>query len=124
MTAIEMELCPVERVLEMEIADAGTAVIYTAGDGIAISGGQISVNETIARIADLPDVSSKADAVDLAAHIDNMGCHVTTEEKERWNTGGFSGDYNDLKNRPEIPEMGEIQAYIDQQLGVIENGAY
>ena len=43
---------------------------------------------------------------DLNIHTSNTDIHVTAEDKARWNAGsgsGFSGDYNDLINKPTIP---------------------
>jgi cytochrome oxidase Cu insertion factor (SCO1/SenC/PrrC family) len=39
-------------------------------------------------------------------HIDNTGIHVTAAEKEAWNNkSNFSGSYNDLTNKPTIPDL-------------------
>ena len=43
---------------------------------------------------------------DLNTHTSNTDIHVTAEDKARWDAGsgsGFSGDYNDLTNKPTIP---------------------
>jgi len=43
---------------------------------------------------------------DLNTHTSNTDIHVTAEDKARWDAGsgsGFSGDYNDLINKPTIP---------------------
>ena len=42
----------------------------------------------------------------LNNHVTNTDIHVTAEDKARWDAGsgsGFSGDYNDLINKPTIP---------------------
>lgn len=39
-------------------------------------------------------------------HINNVDIHVTAEEKESWNNkSDFSGSYNDLTDKPEIPSI-------------------
>ena len=43
---------------------------------------------------------------DLNTHTSNTDIHVTAADKARWDAGsgsGFSGDYNDLINKPTIP---------------------
>jgi len=43
---------------------------------------------------------------DLNTHTSNTDIHVTAADKARWDAGsgsGFSGDYNDLTNKPTIP---------------------
>ena len=43
---------------------------------------------------------------DLDTHTSNTDIHITAEERARWDAGsgsGFSGDYNDLINKPTIP---------------------
>lgn len=45
-------------------------------------------------------------------HSENSGVHVTASEKETWNKkSDFSGDYNDLINRPTIPEGADLTGY-------------
>lgn len=44
---------------------------------------------------------------DLNTHTSNTDIHVTAADKARWDAGsgsGFSGDYNDLINKPDIPD--------------------
>ena len=49
-------------------------------------------------------VATKADASDLAAHTGNTTIHVTSADKTAWNAkSDFSGNYNDLTNKPTIP---------------------
>lgn len=48
--------------------------------------------------------------------------HITDEERERWNsTIGFSGDYNDLVNKPEIPIIDVNKKYVDDSISGIDN---
>ena len=42
----------------------------------------------------------------LDAHTANTNIHVTIQEKNTWNNkSDFSGDYNDLTNKPTIPTV-------------------
>lgn len=64
----------------------------------------------------------------LTSHTSNSNIHVTLDDKTLWNNkSDFSGDYNDLKNAPDIKEdnTGEV-VYADESGNVIvkigENG--
>lgn len=47
------------------------------------------------------DHSEKANASDLNAHTDNTTVHITAAERTAWNNkSNFSGNYNDLTNKP------------------------
>ena len=49
-------------------------------------------------------IGEKAKASDLTAHTGNTTVHVTSTEKATWNgKSNFSGNYNDLTNKPTIP---------------------
>ena len=51
-------------------------------------------------------IKEKADKEDLHEHENKDILDEITEEKiEQWNKGGFSGDYNDLINKPTIPSI-------------------
>lgn len=64
---------------------------YTAGDGIDITNDVISV-------------TGKVDTSAFTAHTADTVIHVTASEKSTWNNkSDFSGDYNDLSNKPTIP---------------------
>lgn len=67
----------------------------------------------------------------LSNHIDNNNVHVTVEEKTLWNNkAGFSGDYNDLINAPNISQDEENKEVVitDEDGNIIfkvdENGAH
>ena len=52
------------------------------------------------------DISGKANVSDLTAHTGNSTIHVTADEKTAWNgKSNFSGNYNDLTNKPTIPTV-------------------
>lgn len=49
-------------------------------------------------------ISGKTNQSDFTAHTANTTVHVTAAEKNTWNAkSDFSGDYNDLTNKPTIP---------------------
>lgn len=49
-------------------------------------------------------ISGKTNQSDFTAHTANTTVHVTASEKSTWNAkSDFSGDYNDLTNKPTIP---------------------
>ena len=59
--------------------------------------------------------------VDITDHASDTGIHVTAAEKQTWNKkSDFSGDYNDLKNAPDIleDESGDL-VYADVSGNVI-----
>ena len=50
------------------------------------------------------DISGKTNQSDFTAHTANTTAHVTQSEKNTWNAkSNFSGNYNDLSNKPTIP---------------------
>lgn len=50
------------------------------------------------------DISGKTNQSDFTAHTANTTVHVTAQDKSNWNSkSDFSGDYNDLSNKPTIP---------------------
>ena len=63
-------------------------------------------------------------------HVGNNDIHVTEEQKIRWtNKSDFSGDYNDLKNAPDIKDdgLGDLK-FVDELGNIIfqidENGIH
>ena len=51
-------------------------------------------------------LSAKANSTDLTSHTSNTDIHVTVAEKTTWNNkSDFSGNYNDLTNKPTIPTV-------------------
>lgn len=52
------------------------------------------------------DISGKTNQSDFTAHTANTTAHVTQSEKNTWNAkSDFSGNYNDLTNKPTIPTV-------------------
>ena len=51
-------------------------------------------------------LSGKTNEADFSAHTANTTVHVTQSEKNTWNAkSDFSGNYNDLTNKPTIPTV-------------------
>lgn len=67
-------------------------------------------------------VNGKANASDLNSHINNTEIHVTDAQKEIWNAkSDFSGNYNDLTNKPSIPSISGLASedYVDEKVGAV-----
>lgn len=63
--------------------------------------------------------ASKATASDLTSHTGNTTVHVTETEKATWNAkSNFSGNYNDLTNKPTIPSISGLatEVYVDEKV--------
>ena len=91
---------------------------YTAGDGIDITNDVISVTGK----ADTTAVTQVNNA--LTAHTANTNVHVTAAEKETWNSkSDFSGDYNDLTNKPTIPVVPTNVSAFNNDSGYITSNA-
>ena len=106
----------------------GSGEVYTAGDGLTLSQDNVfSVNETIARTSNVNELlSAKQDVINdldvirsgallgttalqsftetdptVPSHVKS----ITQEDITNWNNkSDFSGNYNDLTNKPIIPE--------------------
>lgn len=75
--------------LQDQLGGGGSS--YTAGDGIDITNGVISV-------------TGMTDESAFTAHTADTTIHVTAQDKSNWNAkSDFSGDYDDLTNKPTIP---------------------
>ena len=62
-------------------------------------------------------------ADDLSAHSANTTIHVTSTEKATWNNkSDFSGDYNDLTNKPTIPTVPTNVSDFTNDAGYITSG--
>lgn len=67
-------------------------------------------------------IGNKANANDLTSHTGNTTIHVTETEKNSWNAkSNFSGNYNDLTNKPSIPSISGLATvtYVDSQIDAI-----
>ena len=69
------------------------------------------------------DISGKADKSELHSHDNKLVLDEITEAKvTEWdNKSEFSGDYNDLANKPTIPTVDVNKAYVDEQLATKSN---
>ena len=108
------------------IADSqGNVILDVDEDGLkttAISANTISVNGE--------DVAAKIKSVNdsLDGHIDDEVAHITATERAAWDAKSeFSGDYNDLINKPNLTDDGSGALNIADEAGNIimtvnENG--
>lgn len=67
-------------------------------------------------------IGNKANTTDLTSHTGNTTIHVTETEKNSWNAkSNFSGNYNDLTNKPSIPSINGLatETYVDEKVGGI-----
>ena len=63
-----------------------------------------AITQAVSGKADTSAVTSVSDS--LTAHTANTTVHVTAQDKTNWNAkSDFSGDYNDLTNKPTIPTV-------------------
>ena len=75
----------------------------TIDDKIA-QGGSFDPTQYYNKTATDALLAEKADLSGLTSHTANTNVHVTTTEKNTWNNkSDFSGNYNDLTNKPTIP---------------------
>ena len=64
-------------------------------------------------------IANKANVVDLTSHTGNTTVHITPFERNSWNAkSDFSGDYNDLTNKPAIPSISGLatETYVNEQI--------
>ena len=83
-------------------------------------------------------VNSKAASIDLTSHTGNTTVHITSAERTKWNnkadkaTSLAGYGITDGATKTEVSQLSEeianqqteLKQYIDEQLGVIENGTY
>jgi len=81
----------------------------TAGTGISIENDVISVTATSPTVDAYTKAESDAKFATITnfnSHSGNTSIHVTASEKSTWNNkSDFSGNYNDLTNKPTIPSI-------------------
>ena len=61
-------------------------------------------------------LNAKAAQSSLTSHTDNTTVHITAAERTAWNAkSNFSGNYNDLTNKPTIPSIAGLAStsYVD-----------
>ena len=67
-------------------------------------------------------IGNKANASDLTSHTGNTTVHITDAERNTWNAkSDFSGNYNDLTNKPTIPSINGLatETYVDEAVSGI-----
>ena len=97
--------------LQDALGGGGGGSSYTAGDGIDITNDVISV-------------TGKVDTSAFTAHTADTVIHVTSDEKAAWNAkSDFSGDYNDLANKPTIPTVPTSNTAFTNDAGYITSDA-
>lgn len=68
-------------------------------------------------------IANKANVVDLNSHASDTEIHITNAERNAWNAkSDFSGNYNDLTNKPTIPSINGLatETYVDTQIDAID----
>lgn len=80
---------------------------YTAGDGIDITNDTISIDNTVALKSEIPTVPTNVSSfTNDAGYITGItSSDVTTALGYTPGTSNFSGDYDDLTNKPTIPTI-------------------
>lgn len=90
-----------------DLANKPTIHTYTAGTGIDITNDVISVtggSQPVDAYTKAESDAKFATITNFNSHSGNTTMHVTASEKNTWNNkSDFSGNYNDLTNKPTIP---------------------
>lgn len=83
---------------------AGTNITIDANNVISASGGGGGIDSGTVQTMIDQSISGKTNQTDFVSHSGNTTMHVTASEKSTWNNkSDFSGNYNDLSNKPTIP---------------------
>ena len=102
-----------DTVLLSDVQVNGTTVVSDGVANIVTKTAYNASSNKIATESDLPDISGKQDEIDsfhklssdLVDDTNNTNKFVTASEKTTWNNkSDFSGNYNDLSNKPTIPD--------------------
>lgn len=67
-------------------------------------------------------IANKANVADLNSHASDTEIHITNAERNAWNAkSDFSGNYNDLTNKPTIPSIDGLASedYVDEKVDAI-----
>lgn len=90
---------------DIYITSGGTSTssMIKLQDALATAGSSGITSGQVQTMID-KSISGKTNQSDFTAHTANTTVHVTAEEKNTWNAkSDFSGNYNDLSNKPTIP---------------------
>lgn len=100
------------------VGDGASTTLDTIGEiSAAIEDNQEAIDLLNSAIA------NKANVIDLNAHANDNEIHITETERNHWNAkSNFSGNYNDLTNKPAIPSINGLasETYVDTQIDAID----
>lgn len=113
-------------VVNQAISEATQAILSVSGDvqtKVATTDFNTYSAATASAIDGKADTSAVTTVNDaLTAHTANTTVHVTSAEKTTWNNkSDFSGDYNDLTNKPTIPTVPTNISDFTNDAGYITN---
>lgn len=72
-------------------------------------------------------IANKANSIDLNSHASDTEFHITNAERNSWNAkSNFSGNYNDLTNKPNIPSISGLatETYVDEAINTKANASH
>ena len=72
-------------------------------------------------------IANKANVVDLNSHANDTEIHITEAERTKWNAkSNFSGNYNDLTNKPSTPSITGLatETYVDEAVSTKANSSH
>ena len=86
--------------VEVSLAEYATEQFVTNKIAEAKLDGKVDLSNYVTK----SQLDLKADGTALTSHTDNTIVHITAAERTTWNAkSDFSGNYNDLTNKPTIP---------------------
>lgn len=99
------------------VGEGASTTLDTIGEiSAAIEGNQDAIDILNSAIG------TKANTTDLNAHANDTEIHITDAERDVWNAkSNFSGNYNDLTNKPNIPSINGLASedYVDEKVGAV-----
>ena len=121
---------PAEYITETELNDKGYLTEHQdiSGKVDKVPGKSLIADTEISRLANVKnyddtgiksDISKKANSSDLHTHSNKVELDKIQEgDKAKWDAkSNFSGNYNDLTNKPTIPTVDVTKSYVDNSLG-------
>ena len=121
---------PTEYITETELNSKGYLTEHQdiSGKVDKVSGKSLIADTEISRLANVKnyddtgiksDISKKANSSDLHSHSNKVELDKIQEgDKAKWDAkSNFSGNYNDLTNKPTIPTVDVTKSYVDNSLG-------
>lgn len=120
---------PTEYITETELNSKGYLTEHQdiSGKVDKVSGKSLIADTEISRLANVKnyddtgiksDISKKANSSDLHSHSNKVELDKIQEgDKAKWDAkSNFSGNYNDLTNKPTIPTVDVTKSYVDNSL--------